>query len=60
MSHQIHKSGNFRTVLTNGERDWDQSPVWGDGETGITKVGKKTAGRLLDDVEHNAFPEVAS
>jgi protein gp37 len=31
---------------------------WDDGCTTSLRVGKKIAGRLLDCVEHNAFPEV--
>lgn len=30
-----------------------------DSNSAIVRVGKKLAGRLLDGVEHNAFPEVA-
>jgi protein gp37 len=30
-----------------------------DGEVLAFKIGKKEAGRLLDGIEHNAFPEVA-
>jgi hypothetical protein len=42
-------------------RDDDDLPCRGhDFEPGVTvwRVGKKRAGRLLDGVEHNAFPEV--
>jgi len=31
---------------------------WPDGET-LVHAGKKLAGRLLDGVEHNGFPEAA-
>lgn len=30
------------------------------GGTVLQKVGKKHSGRLLDGVEHNAFPEVSA
>lgn len=29
-------------------------------DTGVTRVGKKAAGALLDGVEHKAFPDVAN
>lgn len=32
-------------------------PKWIDPTVVVHKIGKKRAGRLLDDVEHNAMPE---
>lgn len=48
--------------------DWDHEPKWDDGMAYIDegeqvffyKAGKKAAGRLLDGIEHNGFPEVAT
>jgi protein gp37 len=41
----------------------NQAVAWGDGATNhvrYTKVGKKIAGRLLDGIEHNGFPQVSA
>jgi hypothetical protein len=44
------------------ESQWEDhdGPVMacdGDPENSVARVGKKAAGRLLDDIEHNGFPE---
>ena len=42
--------------------DWSEPyrPQWCDecDEDTVARIGKKAAGRLLDRVEHNGFPEV--
>ncbi len=45
-------------MLTEGERDWNQSPEWLDSEEGTTKVGVARAGRLFCGDEYNELPEV--
>ncbi|WP_454813829.1 phage Gp37/Gp68 family protein [Labrys neptuniae] len=38
---------------------WTDDPSgWGDADNYMVRLGKKRAGRLLDGVEHNGFPEV--
>jgi protein gp37 len=54
---EIDASGQENSV-TRGERSglWHE---WPDADGGFSvKLGKKAAGRLLDGVEHNGFPEV--
>lgn len=47
----------MRKVTNRGE-DGSGLSAQGGAETWMQRVGKKTAGRLLDGVEHNGFPEV--
>jgi len=54
----VHRSGQFRSVLSGGSRIAESDPTWRDGEEGVTRVGKKAAGRQLDGREHSQFPEV--
>lgn len=51
----IHKSGPFRLVWKDGKQMDD--PTWKDNEEGTSKVDKKTAGHLLDGVEHKEIPK---
>lgn len=51
--------GNHTTAWpdgTVGSGDWRKN---GGSGTPLLRVGKKAAGRLLDGVEHNGFPEVS-
>jgi protein gp37 len=51
--------GNHTTAWpdgTVGSGDWRKNGGYG---TPLLRVGKKAAGRLLDGVEHNGFPEVS-
>lgn len=51
--HPLDGGPQFRTRA--GGRD---THAFGDGCYGAVRIGKKAAGRLLDGVEHHAFPEV--
>jgi protein gp37 len=44
------KAGGFLTTELSERRECE-------GWVGVTRAGKKAAGRLLDGVEHNGFPE---
>ena len=46
-----------RVVLNAGVRDPEQSPAWADGEQGVTRVGKKASGRVLDGRTWDELPE---
>lgn len=57
-----HGRRDFELLTREGVTDipdgrWPQDDL---GEVGIVKVGKKAAGRLLDGIEHNAYPEPRS
>lgn len=58
--------GNCEKPLAFIEKDGTDSTEWtidrhsADSTAMMARVGKKTAGRLLDGVEHNGFPEARS
>lgn len=56
--------GKFTSAVMRRDGRIDESlgeaSTTNDSDSAIVRVGKKLAGRLLDGVEHNAFPEVAS
>ena len=50
-----------KVLVLEGAAPFSESPAWRcfpDGQR-VARVGKKAAGRLLDGIEHNGFPEVA-
>ncbi|BAU91215.1 Gp37Gp68 family protein [Methylorubrum populi] len=52
--------GDWMILSADGDLDIpdDRWPDEAAGEVAVVRVGKKTAGRLLDGVEHNGMPEV--
>jgi protein gp37 len=59
------RAGRVRIVHPTGQSDVEVSETTGGhntipGSRYMIRVGKKAAGRLLDGVEHNGFPEVRS
>lgn len=56
VAERERRTGKALIVRPNGTFD-SETPILG-GEVVIRKLGKRRAGRLLDGVEHNEFPEV--
>jgi protein gp37 len=50
-----------KTLILNGAAPFTDNPQWHGFEDGqmVARIGKKAAGRLLDGVQHDGFPEVA-
>jgi protein gp37 len=60
LGHEIARASAEERVWRDG--DWTGhaiSPAAAAAPNTMNRVGKKAAGRLLDGVEHNGFPEVA-
>lgn len=55
----VSKTGELRLVMQGGKRLPNSDPTWRESETGIARVGKKAAGRLLDGRTWDELPEVA-
>jgi protein gp37 len=47
-------------LLARAERGWTDDPLLAVDDDWMACVGKKSAGRLLDGVEHNGFPGAAT
>lgn len=56
-THAVREDSGILHKFAHSPTSQDRSETATEGWQAIAKVGKRRSGRLLDGVEHNAFPE---